>query len=113
MKIRALAAMMAAVAIAGCAAHGTSTTAAKSAPVSGTQAANTLVCQHYLKQRAWVKGLTYPTLGDALKFEGYVAADSAEASGKLGRDLGKMLKSMQAKQGDHAASAVVYYDCTR
>jgi hypothetical protein len=83
-----------------------------SAPQTGTPAANALVCQHYLAQRAWVKHLTYPTLADAIKFEGYVAADEAQASGKLRRDLAAMLASMQAGRSDYAASVRVYRDCT-
>lgn len=74
---------------------------------------NALVCQHYLAQRSWLKHVTYPTLADALKFRGYVAADDGQAQPgtQLRRDLDAMSADMAASRPDYAASKRVYYDC--
>ena len=110
MKLARPASALAAVAVlaAGC---GT-TTSATSSP-GATQTANVLVCQHYSVQRAWVKHLAMPTLSDALKFAGYVAADSAEAQPgtPLARDLDTMTADEQHLKSSYAASARVVADC--
>jgi hypothetical protein len=80
-------------------------------PAGGTQAANTLVCKHYLIQRAWVKNLTTPTVADALKFEGYVTVDAAQSTGQLHRDLTAMSAAEQAGGSSYAESTAVYHDC--
>lgn len=103
----ALAALIAVLVLAACGGSGSS-----HAPVTGTQAANALVCRHYLAQRDWVKSITFPTLADVEKMTGYVAADDAQASGKLRRDLGAMLADIEAGRSDYAASKAVYQDCT-
>src|SRR6185437_15055718 len=74
------------------------------APPAGN-GANTLVCRHYLAQRAWVKGLAFPTLAEAAKFAGYVGADDGQAQPgtKLRRDLDAMVTAIQAHQADYAA----------
>jgi hypothetical protein len=90
----------------------TSAPAATSAPVTGTVAANDLVCTHYLKQRAWVKNLVQPTLADIMQFEIDLAADMAESTGSLHHDLNAMLAAVKAGKSDYTPSKWVYDDCT-
>ena len=78
-----------------------------------TSSANALVCRHYLAQRNWVKNLTYPTLADAAKFAGYVAADDGQATPgtQLRHDLDAMVTAIQHHHADYTASKRVYGDC--
>jgi hypothetical protein len=78
---------------------------------ASAQPANVRVCQHYARQRAWVKNLTYPTMADALKFVEYVAADDAESSGQLHHDLAAMSAAEAAGRSSYAASGRVLADC--
>ena len=102
------AALAAAVLAASCSSGGGTT------PAAATQAANTLVCRHYLAQRTWVKKLAFSTLADAAKFAGYIGADDGQArpGTKLRRDLDAMVTAIQAGKPDYAASMLVYRDCT-
>jgi hypothetical protein len=83
-----------------------------SAPATGMSAGNALVCQHYLAQRDWVKHLTYPTVADALKFEGYVTVDAAQSTGKLHADLAALEAAQRDGGPVYAASTRVLDDCT-
>lgn len=75
--------------------------------------ANVVVCRHYRVQRAWVKGLAMPTMGDGIKFATWVGVDSAQAQHgtPLARDLGAMSADEQALKSSYAASARVRADC--
>jgi hypothetical protein len=61
-----------------------------------------------------MKHVTYPTMADALKLEGYVAADDAQAQPgtQLRRDLDAMAADYRKGQSPYAASKRVYLDCT-
>jgi hypothetical protein len=80
---------------------------ATSAPAANS--GNALVCQHFRAQLAWKEHLTFPTLADAFKYEGYVAADDAEATGKLRHDLDGMLAKMQGKKSSYVNGTVTRY----
>lgn len=99
----------AAACAAGLLAAGCSATATAS-----QNAGNVRVCQHYAVQRAYVKNLTEPTVADALKFETWIAADTAEATPgtALARDLGAMSTAERKLQSSYAASLRVLKDCT-
>jgi len=87
--------------------------ATAAAAATGAAADQALVCHHYMKQRAWVRSLAKPTLADALRMEGYIAADvgQSEGTGKLHTDLQAMLTAMQHTRDVHAASERIYQDC--
>lgn len=85
-------------------------------PEKGTPVANALVCQHYLTQRAWVKGLVQPTVADAEQFISDVTVDAAQSTGQLHADLQTMSDDMAVGQSGpayYAASTRVYDDCNR
>src|SRR5205823_1035048 len=62
---------------------------------------NMRVCEHYRTQRAFVLNDAEPSLADAAKVLGWVAADQAQAvpGSPLARDLDKMLTAMQGSHG--------------
>jgi hypothetical protein len=103
---RPLAALAIAATAAALAACGGSTPSAQSADV--------IVCQHYKVQRAYVKNLAEPTLADAIKFEGWIAVDAAQATPgtALARDLDAMSADEQHLTSSYDASARVLADCT-
>ena len=110
--------MPAAAVLAGLLAAGCSSTAPISAAsaVQGTGSAadRVLVCHHYMKQRAWIRGIATPTVGDAIKFIGYVAADTAqsEGTGRLHSDLAALAAAQRSAAGPvYATSVRVYNDC--
>ena len=74
---------------------------------------NVRVCQHYRTQRAYVKNLAEPTLSDALKWMGWVAADAGQATPgtQLATDLNQMAAGMQKNQSIYAVSTRVLKDC--
>jgi hypothetical protein len=76
-------------------------------------AANTLACQHYLRQYHWKQNLAFPSMADAIKWETYVAADGAQAAPgtKLAHDLGQELLAMQGKKNTYK-NGTVYKDCS-
>jgi len=78
------------------------------------QSANVIVCQHYKVQRAYVKNLAEPTLADAIKFEGWIAVDAAQATPgtALARDLAAMSADEQHLTSSYDASARVLAACT-
>ena len=81
------------------------------APATGTAAANALVCQHYLAQRDHVKHLVQPTAADAEQFIADVAADAAQAAGKLRADLQAMYDDRMDAGRYYADSGRVLADC--
>jgi len=111
--IIAAAALAAAGALAGCSSTGPMSAAA-AAQATGSAADQALVCHHYMKQRAWIRGITAPTLADAVKFIGYVAADVAQSAGtgKLHADLAALAAAQRSATGPvYATSTRVYNDC--
>ena len=81
---------------------------------AATQDANNVrVCHHYRTQRAWVKNLAEPSLADALKWMGWVAADAGEATPgtQLAHDLGGMYAGMQKNRNIYPVSTRVLKDC--
>ena len=72
---------------------------------------NTLTCQHYRTQRAWVMGLATPTLTDGAKFAAWVALDAQRSTGQLHTDLAAMAADEQADRSSYAASSRVLADC--
>jgi hypothetical protein len=100
-------------AIAGAAATALALTACGTAQ-SASDVNNIRVCHHYRTQRTYVKNLAEPTLADAIKWEGWVAADAGQATPgtQLARDLGVMYADMQKLRDIHAISTRVMKDCT-
>ena len=90
------------------------TLAACGGSASPGQPANVIVCQHYKVQRAFVKNLAEPTLADAIKFEGWIAVDAAQATPgtALARDLGAMSADERHLTSSYDASGRVLNDCT-
>ena len=74
---------------------------------------NVRVCHHYRIQRTYVKNLAEPTLADAIKWEGWVAADAGQATRgtQLASDLGEMYADMQKLRSIYAISTRVVNDC--
>lgn len=83
-----------------------------STATSSGNTANALVCQHYRAQYRWKMHVTFPTAADAVKWEGYVAADEAEAQPgtRLAHDLQQELAAMQGKRNSYRNGAVAR-DC--
>lgn len=98
-----------ALALAACSSGGTPADVAATGPAADAS----LVCHHYMTQRAWIRGLATPTAADALKFIGYVAADAAQSTGtgKLHADLEAMAAAQRNDGPVYAASTRVYNDC--
>lgn len=90
----------------------TVTACGSSAPASSS-ADNVRVCQHYRTQRAYVKNLATPTLSDAIKWEGWVAVDSGQATPgtQVASDLKEMYADMQGTRSLYAISGRVLDDC--
>ena len=109
--------MPAAAVLAGLLAAGCSSaapmSAASAAQGTGSAADRALVCHHYMKQRAWIRGITAPTLADALQAEADIAVDvtQSEGTGKLHTDLAAMYQAGKAGRDVHTASERVYRDC--
>jgi len=99
----------------------TATGCGSAAPMSATAAASAtgpaadaaLVCHHYMTQRAWIRSLAKPTLADALKAQGFIAADLAESAGtgKLHADLAAEHAAAQAGKDISAEAQRVRGDC--
>jgi hypothetical protein len=87
--------------------------AASAVQGAGTAADRALVCHHYMKQRAWIRSITSPTLADALQAETDIAVDvtQSEGTGKLHADLAAMYRAGKAGKDIHGLSEVVYKDC--
>ena len=88
--------------------------AASAVQGTGSTADRALVCHHYMKQRAWIRGIAAPTVADAIKFIGYVAADVAQSAGtgKLHADLAALAAAQRSATGPvYATSTRVYNDC--
>ena len=103
-----------ALALAACSGAPAPLSATAAAQATGPAADAVLVCHHYMTQRAWVRSLARPTLADALKIEGYIAADVTESGGTPGRlhaDLAAMYADGKAGRDVHAASMRVLRDC--
>jgi ABC-type glycerol-3-phosphate transport system substrate-binding protein len=107
------AALTAAALLAGCGGGGAPMSAADAARATGNAADQALVCHHYMKQRAWIRGITTPTLADAFQAEAGIAVDvtQSEGTGKLHADLAAMYQAGKAGRDVHAASERVYQDC--
>ena len=109
--------MPAAAVLAGLLATGCSSAASISATnaVQGTGSAadRALVCHHYMKQRAWIRSITKPTLADAIQAETDIAVDvtQSEGTGKLHADLAAMYRAGKAGHDIHGLSELVYQDC--
>jgi ABC-type glycerol-3-phosphate transport system substrate-binding protein len=99
------------LALAACSGGAPSEPAAVAATGSAADAA--LVCHHYMKQRAWVRGLVHPTLADGIQIRNDIAIDviQSEGTGKLHDDLQAMYRTGKAGHDIHAASTRVYNDC--
>ena len=110
--IIAAAALVAAPLAGGCG-NGAPMSAAAAARATGSAADQALVCHHYMKQRAWIRGITAPTLADALQAEADIAVDvtQSEGTGKLHADLAAMYQAGKAGRDVHTASERVYRDC--
>jgi len=109
--IIAAAALVAAPLAGGCG-NGAPMSAAAAARATGSAADQALVCHHYMKQRAWIRGIT-ATLADALQAEADIAVDvtQSEGTGKLHTDLAAMYQAGKAGRDVHTASERVYRDC--
>ena len=106
------AALTAAALLAGCG-GAAPMSAASAAQATGNAAGTALVCHHYMKQRAWIRGLAQPTLADGLKAREYIATDvtQSEGTGKLHTDLAAMYTAGNAGKDIHSLSLRVYKDC--
>ena len=109
--------MPAAAVLAGLLAAGCSSAAPMSAASAvqgtGNTADRVLVCHHYMKQRAWIRSITSPTLSDAIQAETDIAVDvtQSEGTGKLHADLAAMYRAGKAGHDIHGLSELVYQDC--
>ena len=105
---------MRAIALAALAATALTLTACGGSSQAASQNTNNVrVCQHYRVQRAYVKNLAEPSLGDALKWMGWVAADAGQATPgtQLASDLNQMAAGMQKNRSIYAVSVRVLKDC--
>jgi hypothetical protein len=82
-------------------------------------AGNLAACRDYEQQRAWVKGLSAPTLADAAQFASDLGSDAAMATGQLAIEFSGFYAAEQAVQSGGpspvtplAASEQVYGACT-